>query len=69
MGVFVIYMGPLSCFDCINFKVSLVIKIIKFNRIKNMAHLVTLVFHVNAITCQIFNLQHFYSIFAKNPHF
>jgi len=68
MGIFVIYIGiirPLSCFDCKNFKVSLVIKIVKFNRIKNMAHLVTLVFHVNMITCQNLNLRHFYYIFVK----
>jgi len=52
MGTFIIYIviiGPLSCFDCINFKASLVIKIINFNKIQNMAHLIMLViFHVNA---------------------
>ncbi len=36
MGIFIVYIGivgPLSCFDCINFKDSLVIKIIDYNRI------------------------------------
>jgi hypothetical protein len=36
MGMFRVYIGiikPLSCFDCINFKVSLVIKLINFNEI------------------------------------
>jgi hypothetical protein len=51
MDIFIGYIniiGPLSHFDYINFKVSLVIKIINFNGIKNMAHLVMLViFHVN----------------------
>ncbi len=55
MNIFIVYIGiigPLSCFDCINFKVSLVIKIINFNGIKNTAHLAMLViFHVNVIIC------------------
>jgi hypothetical protein len=55
MGIFIIYIGiigPLSHFDCINFKVSLVIKIINFNGIENMAHLIMIfIFHVNVITC------------------
>jgi hypothetical protein len=72
-GKFIIYMGiigPLSCFDYINFKVSLVIKIINFIGIKNMAHLAMLViFHVNVITCQIFNLPHIYHIFVEKLHF
>jgi hypothetical protein len=41
MGVFIIYIGiirPLSHFEYINFKASLVIKIINFNGIKNMSH-------------------------------
>jgi hypothetical protein len=36
MGIFIVYIGiigPLSCFDYINFKASLVIRIIDFNRI------------------------------------
>ncbi len=36
-GKFIIYIGiigPLSCFDCINFKASLIIKIINFIGIK-----------------------------------
>jgi hypothetical protein len=68
-GKFIIYIGiigPVSCFDCINFKVSLVIKIIKFIGIKNMVPLVMFViFHVNVITCQIFNLPHIYHIFVE----
>jgi hypothetical protein len=55
VGIFIIYIGiikSLSHFDCTNFKVSLVIKIINSNEIKNMAHLTMLViFHVNVITC------------------
>jgi hypothetical protein len=34
-----------------------------------MAHLTMLViFHVNAITCQIFNLPYIYSIFDEKNH-
>ncbi len=36
MGIFIVYIGiikPLSHFDCINFKDSLVLKIINFNEI------------------------------------
>jgi hypothetical protein len=55
MHIFIIYVGiigPLACFDYINFKVSLVIKIIHFNEIEKMAHLPMLVIiHVNVITC------------------
>ncbi len=55
MGIIIIYIGiirPLSHFDNINFKASLVIKIINFNGIENMAHLIMFViFHVNVITC------------------
>ncbi len=57
MNTFIIYIGiigPLSCFDYINFKVSLIIKIINFNGIQRMTHIVMLViFHVNVIICQI----------------
>jgi hypothetical protein len=54
MGIFIIYVisiiRPLSCFDYIYFKVSLVIKIINFNGIKNITHLIMLViFHVTVI--------------------
>ncbi len=59
MNIFKVYIdiiGPLFCFDYTNFKASLVIKIINFNKIKKLAHLVMhVIFHVNAITCQIFN--------------
>jgi hypothetical protein len=69
MSIFIIYIGiigPLFCFDYINFKVSLVIKIINFNENLKMAHLAMLViFHVNVIICQIFKLPHIYHIFAK----
>jgi hypothetical protein len=62
-------MGPLFHFNCINFKVSL-IKIINFNVIKNMAHLVMLViFHAIVIICQNFNLPHIYRIFVKKISF
>jgi hypothetical protein len=57
MGTFIIYIGiirPLFCFDYTNFKVSLIIRIINFNGIKKMAHLIMLIiFHVNVIICQI----------------
>jgi len=57
VSIFIIYIGiigPLSCFDYINFKASLIIKIINFNGIKRMTHLAMLViFHVNVIICQI----------------
>ncbi len=57
MNIFIIYIGiirPLSCFDDINFKTSLIIEIINFNGIKRMTHLSMLViYHVNVITCQI----------------
>jgi hypothetical protein len=62
--------GPLFHFDYINSKVSLVIKIINFNENIKMAHLAMLViFHVNVITCQNFNLPHIYYIFAEKNHF
>jgi hypothetical protein len=69
MNIFILYIdiiGPLSCFDYTNFKVSLVIKIINFNEISKMAHLVMIVIlHVNVITCEIFNLPHIYHIFVE----
>jgi hypothetical protein len=73
MGIFIIFIGiigPMFHFDCTNFKVSLVIKIINVNEIKNIAHLVMLViFHVDVFTCQIFNLAHMYHIFVRNTFF
>jgi hypothetical protein len=73
MGIFIGYIGiirPLFHFDYITFKVSLVIKIMNFNEIKKMAHLTMLViFHVNMITYQIFNLPHIYYIFVEKTHF
>jgi hypothetical protein len=64
MNIFILnidIISPLSCFDYTNFKVSLVNKLMNFNGIKKMAHLVMLVvLHVNVITCQVFNLSHIY---------
>ncbi len=39
MKIFIIYIGiigPLSSFDCTNFKASLIIKIVNFNGIKKL---------------------------------
>jgi len=72
MDIFIIYIGiiRLFCFDYINFKISLVTKIISFNGIKNMAHLAMLViFHVNMITYHNFNLSDIYCIFVEETHF
>jgi hypothetical protein len=72
-NIFIIYIGiigPHSHFDCINFKVSLVIKIINFNEIKKMAHLAMFVIlNVDVISCQNFNLPHIYHIFAQKLYF
>ncbi len=69
MSIFIIYIGiigPLFCFHYTNFKVSLVVKIIIFK----MPHLVMLViFHMNVITCQIFNLPLFFASLPKKTHF
>jgi hypothetical protein len=66
MDIFIVYINilwSLSCFDYTNFKSSLVIKIINFNGIQNVPHLtMVVIFHVNVITCQIFNLPHIYHI-------
>jgi len=73
MSTFIIYIGitmPLSRLDYINFMGSLVIKLINFNGISNMAYLVMLViFHMNMITCQNFKLPHIYPIFAEKNSF
>jgi hypothetical protein len=73
MSIFIIYIGiirPQSHFDCTNFKVSLVIKIINFNEIKKTTHLVMLViFYVDVISCQNFKLPHIYCIFVEIFHF
>jgi hypothetical protein len=64
MGIFIIcidIIGPLSHFDCNNFKAS-----INFDEIKNMVHLVIFViFHVNMITCQNCNLPQIYHILVE----
>jgi hypothetical protein len=53
ISIFIIYIGiiwPQSCFDYINFRVSSIIKIKKFNEILKMVHLAMLViFYVNVI--------------------
>jgi hypothetical protein len=68
--IYIVIIGPLFHFDCINFKASLVIKIINFNGIKKRAHLAMLViFHANVIICQNFNLPHICRIFAEKTHF
>jgi hypothetical protein len=60
----------MSRFDYINFNASLVIKVINFNIILKMAPLAILViFHVNVIICQIFNIPHIYRIFGEKTHF
>ncbi len=62
--------GPKSHFDCIKFKASLIIKIINFTKLKKMPHLTMLVvFYVDVIFCQNFNLPHIYRIFALKAHF
>jgi hypothetical protein len=46
MGIFILYMNIIrsfSCFDYTNFKSSLVIKLMNFNGIQNMAHLTMVV--------------------------
>ncbi len=73
MNIFIIYIGiirPLFHFDYTNFKVSLVIKIFNFNEIFKMAHITMLViFYMDVIFCQIFNLPHIYYIFARKNYF
>ncbi len=73
MGIFIMYINiirSLSRCDYTNFKFSLVIKIISFNGIKNMAHLaMVVIFHVNVITCQNFDLPHIYRILVEKNHF
>ncbi len=62
MSILIVYIGiirSVSHFDYINFKASLIIKIINCNGIKKMTHLTMLfIFHVNVITSQNFNLPH-----------
>jgi hypothetical protein len=69
MSIFIIYIGIIrsqSHFDCTNFKVSLVIKIINFNEIKKTTHLVMLViFYVDVISCQNFKLPQFIASLLK----
>jgi hypothetical protein len=69
MDIFIVYIGIIGLlfhFDCINFEASLGIKIINFNWVENMIDLAMLViFHVNVIICQHFNLPQIYHIFAK----
>jgi len=72
MNVFTIYIGIIRpfFFYCTNFKVLIVIKIINFNEIKKMVCLAMLViFHVNVISYQNFNLPHIYSIIVEKNQF
>jgi hypothetical protein len=73
MSIFIIYIGiigPQSRFDYINFRASLIIKIINLNEIKKMAHLAMLViFYVDVIFHQNFNLPHIYDILVQKTHF
>jgi hypothetical protein len=73
MSIFIIYIGiigPWSHFNCINFRASLIIKIISFNEIKKMVHIAMLfIFYVDVIFCQNFNLPHIYRILAEKTHF
>jgi hypothetical protein len=73
MNIFIIYIGiigPHSCFDCIDFTTSLVIKIINFNKFLKMSHLALLViFYEDVISCQNFNLLHIYHTFVEKTHF
>jgi len=68
MNIFIVYIGiigPLSHFGYTNFKASLIIKIINFYGILKMAHVIMcVIFHVNVIICQFFNLSNIYRIFA-----
>ncbi len=55
MNMFIVYIGiigPQFCFDYTNFRASLAMKIISFNGIKNIFHLVMLIiFYVDVIIC------------------
>jgi hypothetical protein len=73
MNIFIIdigIIGPKSCFDYINFRTSLVIKNNQFEwNKKNGPSSFLVIFYVNVITCQNFNLSHIYCIFAEKIHF
>jgi len=74
VSIFIIYigiLGPLSHFDCTNFKVSLIIKIISFNGINKMVHqAMFVIFHVNVIVLSNFQFPTYLSHFCfKNPFF
>jgi hypothetical protein len=72
MNELIIYIGiiwPQSCFDYTNFRASLFIKIINLNEIQKTTHLTMLIiFYVDLIFCQYFNLPHIYCIFVENTH-
>ncbi len=64
MNIFTIYIGiikPLFCFDCTNFKVSVIIKIINFNEILKNG-LFNFIY-------QNFKLSHIYLIIVEKNHF
>ncbi len=67
MNIFIIYIGIIrleSHFDSTNIKASIGIILINFNEIFKMAHLTMLViFYVDVIIYQNFNLLHNYWIF------
>jgi len=69
MSIFIIYIDiiwPRSHFDCTSFKASLTIIILNYNENLKMTQLTMFViFYVDVITCQIFNLLHIYCNFAK----
>jgi hypothetical protein len=73
MNIFIIHIGitrPHFCFDCTNFKASLVIKIINFNEILKMSHLAMLViFYEDVISCQNLIYYTFIANLLKKPIF
>jgi len=70
MSIFIVYIGiirPEYHFDYTNIKVPIAIIKINFNENLKMAYLtIFVIFYVDVINCQIFNLLHIYRIFAKN---
>ncbi len=72
MNIFILHIsivGSLFRFDYFNFKALLIIEIINFNEIFKTAHLIMrVIFYLNVITCQIFNLPHIYHNFVLKTH-
>ncbi len=73
LSIYIIYIGiirPQSCLESTKFRASLVIEIINFNEIKKTAHLAMLViFYVDVIFSQIFNLPHIIASLLKKLFF